>query len=485
VRQLETGKAIGLPVAVRISGDDAARLRAEAERVKDIFRESPLTTRVRDDWGDESFTVRLRTDPDRANLAGVSNYDVAAASATAISGQRVTTLREGDKQIPVAARLRMEERAQLADINNLYVYSSQGAGRVPLGVVSSVEHEMQTEKLRRRNQFRTITVSCFPRDGALPSEVMSASREKLNAFAAALPPGYKMEIGGEEEEQVKGFKNLAVVLLISIVAIFLALVFQFKHAIKPLIVFAAIPFGMVGALAALWVMGSPFGFMAFLGCVSLVGVIVRLESGKTVAGAALLYAVGRQSNADLLKLEAAGVPLDNRGRISVNEHFQTAIPHIYAAGDVIGFPALAATSMEQGRLAACHMFGAHSTNSASPLPYGVYTIPEISMIGKTERQLTEEKIPYEVGIARYEELARGQILGDQTGRLKLLFDPRNLKLLGIHIIGEGATELVHIGQAIMNTGATIEYFRDTVFNYPTLAEAYKVAALNGLNKLRN
>jgi NAD(P) transhydrogenase len=214
-------------------------------------------------------------------------------------------------------------------------------------------------------------------------------------------------------------------------------------------------------------------------------VVATLESGKTVAGAALLYAVGRQSNADLLNLEAAGVPLDKRGRIGVNEHFQTAIPHIYAAGDVIGFPALAATSMEQGRLAACHMFGAHSTNSASPLPYGVYTIPEISMIGKTERQLTEEKIPYEVGIARYEELARGQILGDQTGRLKLLFDPRDLKLLGIHIIGEGATELVHIGQAIMNTGATIEYFRDTVFNYPTLAEAYKVAALNGLNKLRN
>jgi NAD(P) transhydrogenase len=213
--------------------------------------------------------------------------------------------------------------------------------------------------------------------------------------------------------------------------------------------------------------------------------VAKLESGKTVAGAALLYAVGRQSNADLLNLEAAGVPLDKRGRIGVNEHFQTAIPHIYAAGDVIGFPALAATSMEQGRLAACHMFGAHATNSASPLPYGVYTIPEISMIGKTERQLTEEKIPYEVGIARYEELARGQILGDQTGRLKLLFDPRDLKLLGIHIIGEGATELVHIGQAIMNTGATIEYFRDTVFNYPTLAEAYKVAALNGLNKLRN
>jgi multidrug efflux pump subunit AcrB len=274
VRQLESGKAVGLPVQIRISGEDAASLRAQAERVKEIFRSIPMATRVRDDWGDESFTVRLRTDPDRANLAGVTNYDVAAASSTAISGQRVTSLREGDKQIPVVARLRMEERAQLADISNLYVYSSQGTGRVPLGQVSSIEHEMQTEKLRRRNQFRTITVSCFSKDGVLPSEVMKAARGQLEAFANSLPPGYKMEIGGEEEEQVKGFRNLSVVLLISIVAIFLALVFQFKHAIKPLIVFAAIPFGMVGALAALWVMGTPFGFMAFLGCVSLVGVIV-------------------------------------------------------------------------------------------------------------------------------------------------------------------------------------------------------------------
>jgi NAD(P) transhydrogenase len=213
-------------------------------------------------------------------------------------------------------------------------------------------------------------------------------------------------------------------------------------------------------------------------------VVASLESGKTVTGGAMLYAVGRQSNADLLNLGAAGIEIDRRGRVSVNEHFQTATPHIYAAGDVIGFPALAATSMEQGRLAACHMFGEEVNNSACPLPYGVYTIPEISMIGKTERQLTEEKIPYEVGVAKYEELARGQILGDQTGKLKLLFDPRSLKLLGVHIIGEGATELLHIGQAILNMGATIEYFRDTVFNYPTLAEAYKVAALNGLNKLR-
>jgi len=214
-------------------------------------------------------------------------------------------------------------------------------------------------------------------------------------------------------------------------------------------------------------------------------VVAILDSGKTVSAEALLYAVGRQTNADLLNLDAAGVEIDGRGKISVNEHFQTAIPHIYAAGDVIGFPALAATSMEQGRLAASHMFGGAANNSAFPLPYGIYTIPEISMIGKTERQLTEEKIPYEVGVAKYDELARGQILGDQTGKLKLLFDPKNLKLLGLHIIGEGATELIHIGQAVLNTGATIEYFRDTVFNYPTLAEAYKVAALNGLNKLRN
>jgi NAD(P) transhydrogenase len=214
-------------------------------------------------------------------------------------------------------------------------------------------------------------------------------------------------------------------------------------------------------------------------------VVAVLESGKTVKGDALLYAVGRQTNSDLLNLEAAGLAADDRGKIRVNEYFQTAIPHIYAAGDVIGFPALAATSMQQGRLAANHMFGEDSNNCSFPLPYGIYTIPEISMIGKTERQLTDEKIPYEVGVARYDELARGQILGDQTGKLKLLFDPRSLKLLGLHIIGEGATELIHIGQAILSAGATIEYFRDTVFNYPTLAEAYKVAALNGLNKLRN
>ena len=209
----------------------------------------------------------------------------------------------------------------------------------------------------------------------------------------------------------------------------------------------------------------------------------RLESGKNVHGRALLYTIGRQANSDQLNLEAAGVEPGARGKISVNEYFQTAVSHIYAAGDVIGFPALASTSMEQGRLASCHMFGKPGTMPANLIPYGIYTIPEISMVGPTEEQLTQEKIPYEVGRARYAELAKGQMLGDEQGLLKLLFDPNSLKLLAVHIIGDRASEIVHIGQAILTMGGTIEYFRDTVFNYPTLAEAYKVAALDGLNKL--
>lgn len=274
VRQLESGKAVGLPVAIRISGDDAPTLRAMAERVMDIFRAIPQAARPRDDWGDESFSVKLQTDADRANLTGITNLDVAAASATALSGYAITSLREGDKQIPVVAQLRMEERARLDDINNLYVYSSSGTQRVPLRQVSSVAYQMQTEKLRRRNQFRTITVSCSPIEGVLPSEVMAAAHPKLKDFAKTLPPGYRMEIGGEEESQVEGFHDLAVVLGISVAAIFLTLVFQFRSAVKPVIVFAAVPYGAVGALAVLWIMGSPFGFMAFLGIVSLVGVIV-------------------------------------------------------------------------------------------------------------------------------------------------------------------------------------------------------------------
>jgi NAD(P) transhydrogenase len=212
-------------------------------------------------------------------------------------------------------------------------------------------------------------------------------------------------------------------------------------------------------------------------------VLAELESGKHAHGEALIYSVGRLANTDSLHLEAAGLSADERGRLVVDEHFRTTVPHIYAAGDVIGFPALASTSMEQGRLAVCHMFGGDCRHRAELLPYGVYTIPEISMVGKTEQELTEAKLPYEVGIARWPELAKGQMLGAEFGLLKILFDPGSLRILGVHAIGDHATEIIHIGQAVLALGGTMEYFRDTVFNYPTLAEAYKVAGLNGLNKV--
>lgn len=212
-------------------------------------------------------------------------------------------------------------------------------------------------------------------------------------------------------------------------------------------------------------------------------VFIRLESGKTVHGQVVLYTVGRQANSDQLNLPAAAVATGDRGKIPVNEFFQTSVPHVYAAGDVIGFPALASTSMEQGRLAASHMFGKVSRLPEEAIPYGIYTIPEVSMVGRTEEQLTAAKIPYEVGLARYAELAKGQMLGDEEGILKLLFHPETLKVLGVHAIGDRSAEIIHIGQAVLSLGGTVEYFRDTVFNYPTLAEAYKVAALDGLNKL--
>ena len=212
-------------------------------------------------------------------------------------------------------------------------------------------------------------------------------------------------------------------------------------------------------------------------------VFAELESGKKVYGEALVYAVGRQANGDQLHLEAAGLAPDSRGRLKVNEFFQTDVLHIYAAGDVIGFPALASTSMEQGRLAACHMFGIPFEHMPELFPYGIYTIPEVSMVGQTEETLTARRIPYEVGVAKYSELAKSMMLGDEAGMLKLLFDPETHKLLGVHALGQRATEIIHIGQAVLFYGGSVEYFRDMVFNYPTLAEAYKVAALNGLNKL--
>ncbi len=213
-------------------------------------------------------------------------------------------------------------------------------------------------------------------------------------------------------------------------------------------------------------------------------VVANLMSNKRVSGDALLYAVGRQGNVDDLNLAAAGLEADDRGRIPVDEHYQTKVPNIYAVGDVVGFPSLASVSMEQGRIAASRAFGDRATQSnPSFYPYGIYSIPEISFIGKTEEQLTDEDVPYEVGMAYYREVARGQIRGDTTGRLKLIFHRETRKILGIHIIGEGASELIHIGQAVMALDGTVNYFIDTVFNYPTLAECYKVAAFNGIGRL--
>jgi multidrug efflux pump subunit AcrB len=274
VRQLETSRAIDAPVEVRISGQDLTTLRNLAEQAKDIFRAIPEADRVRDDWGAESFVANLQVEQDRANLAGLSNLDVAASSAVGISGFEITSLREGELDVPVIARLRVEERAKLSDIQNLYVYSVQSPARAPLRQLSEIDYQLQSEKIRRRNQFRTITVSAFPVPGVLPSQVFNASRAKMEEFERSLPPGYSISIGGEREQRLKGFRDLAVVMAVSVLAIFLALVIQFKHAIKPLLVFSAIPFGMVGAFAALWVMGAPFGFIAFLGIASLIGVIV-------------------------------------------------------------------------------------------------------------------------------------------------------------------------------------------------------------------
>jgi multidrug efflux pump subunit AcrB len=274
VRRLEVGPPVGIPVGIRISGEDIPTLRRLAGDAAAILRSVPSAVGVRDNWGPESFAVRLRTDSDKANLSGLTNYDVAASSATAMNGHRVALLHDGDKQIPVVARLRMEERAQLSDIRSLYVYASQGTQKVPLESISSIDYDMQTEKLQRRNQFRTITVSAFSAAGVLPSELLNAAMPRLREFERNLPPGYRMEIGGEREEQIKSFRSISIVMLISIVLIYLALVFQFTHAVKPFIVFAAIPYGVVGALAALWAMHASFGFMAFLGVASLIGVIV-------------------------------------------------------------------------------------------------------------------------------------------------------------------------------------------------------------------
>jgi NAD(P) transhydrogenase len=214
------------------------------------------------------------------------------------------------------------------------------------------------------------------------------------------------------------------------------------------------------------------------------GTITHLASGKRIPAEAVLYSAGRHGATGTLDLERAGLQADERGRIAVGPTFQTAVKHIYAVGDVVGFPSLAATSMEQGRLAALCACGERCKPMRKTIPYGIYTIPEISFAGRTEEELTEAAVPYEIGISRWRELARGQILGDQHGLLKLLVSAEDHSLLGVHVFGTGATEVVHIGQAVMDFGGTVDYLVETVFNYPTLAESYKVAALDAMNKLR-
>ena len=214
------------------------------------------------------------------------------------------------------------------------------------------------------------------------------------------------------------------------------------------------------------------------------GTVTLLESGKKIPADTVMYSAGRQGMTENLGLEAAGLSADSRGRIKVDEYFRTEVDNIYAVGDVIGFPALAATSMEQGRLAAHHACGEPVHEMHELQPIGIYSIPEISYIGRTEDELTQDRIPFEVGVSRYRELARGQIIGDSYGVLKLLVSPEDRSLLGVHVFGTGATELVHIGQAVMGCGGTVDYLVDAVFNYPTLAESYKVAALDAMNKIR-
>jgi multidrug efflux pump subunit AcrB len=274
VRQLESGPPVGIPVQIRISGEDMATLRELADRLKNKFRAMPNAYRVQDNWGAEIFQARLKINPDKANMAGVTNLDVARSSVAAMNGFAATLLREGRLTIPVIVRLRPEERAMIGDLQNLYVYSSQTGENVPLSQIASIEYSMETEKIARRNHFRTIKVSCFPTPGVLPSEIVESVMPELEKFQKTMPPGYVLQIGGEYEEQVKGFAQMAVVLLVSITAIYLALLFQFRNAVKPFIVFAALPFGMTGAFFSLWVMGCPFGFMAYLGIISLIGVIV-------------------------------------------------------------------------------------------------------------------------------------------------------------------------------------------------------------------
>ena len=283
VRQLQTNP-VENPVELLISGQedvdarneasDIRTLRQIARQAQDIVSQAPGIAVLRDDWFPDDVQQRIQIDPDRANVAGITNADVADASTAAMSGSMVGVFKEGDKNIPIVARLRMDERAQLADIKNMYVYSSQANNRVPLLSVATVGNSLETGRIIRREHFRTVSILCYPEPGVLASEVLNPILPKLQEFQKSLPPGYQLRIGGERAKQIDGFANLKIVLLISLVGIYLALLIQFNNAVKPLLVFAAAPYGVIGSLIALAIMHTPFGFMAFLGIASLIGVIV-------------------------------------------------------------------------------------------------------------------------------------------------------------------------------------------------------------------
>ena len=285
VRQIPLN-AVDYPIEIHLSGradintdreieaQDIATLRKLAQELETILRDIPETLSVRNDWFEESFIVRLEVDPDRANLSGITNQDVALSAVTGLSGYQLTNFIEGDKSIPVNARLRIDERAELSDLENLYVYGIENQEKIPLLEVSTIKYAMDTSRIIRREHFRTITVIAFPTPNALTSTILKKADKEIQSFIEDLPPGYKLVWGGERAKQQQGFRNLTMILLISITAIFLALLFQFNNAIKPLLVFAAVPYGIVGSLLALVIMGEPFSFMAYLGIASLVGVIV-------------------------------------------------------------------------------------------------------------------------------------------------------------------------------------------------------------------
>ena len=283
VRQLQTNP-VDNPVELLISGQkdvdarneasDIRALRQIAGQAQDIVRQAQGIAVLRNDWFPDDVQQRIQIDPDRANVAAITNADVAEASTAAMSGTTVGLFKEGDKNIPIVARLRMQDRAQLADIKNLYVYSSQTNNRVPLLSIATVGNSLETGRIRRREHFRTISILCYPQPGVLASEVLNQILPKIQEFQKNLPPGYQLRIGGERAKQIEGFDNLKLVLLISLLGIYLALLIQFNNAVKPLLVFAAAPYGVIGSLIALSVMHTPFGFMAFLGIASLIGVIV-------------------------------------------------------------------------------------------------------------------------------------------------------------------------------------------------------------------